>query len=1066
MSASAETGPHDALIGFATESLAFVAKLGEGGMGAVYKGRQIRLDRQVAIKVLSPRLVSDRAFLERFSREARLLAKLTHPHIVACHDFTPITGPDGELLHVLVMEFVDGCTIYQRSCEDMPVREALEMYRQAADGLAAAHRAGVLHRDLKPDNILVTKNKVAKIVDFGLAKHAAGDDSHHLTLAGVILGTPAYMAPEVCRGGEPTPVADCYSLACSLFHTLTGKPPFPWAVPLETIQHQINTPPPRLSSLRPELAPYDGMMERCLAKDPERRFADAAALTKVLEGAVATADGRPTTSGSTRFGTVRVVHQAEKKTDKSKKAEKDKPITSDDLDVVGFDRAERSGGGHGQAEGHDDRALAEADIPGLDDAAPPAPAKKSSTSASQPAPLPSSLELLPLPEKPKPVEVAAPPAEAAKPKGPSDEQLRAIEEKRKLMAKRSEALKNSGETPKGDAIGHERLGDLHAGEGRLHDAINEYRQAVATITKPDLRIPLETKIAHLESRLRQRLLIRAGLGLGVVAVLGLAAFVIQGLVSAPPPIGTSTTNATSGGAAAQEPSHEVAERIAKIKRDAKNPRIPWSDIRADIQAVLALAGSQQESLRRILAEADAYQQGLDATLAAIAAHWDSDPAAALAKSTALRHDDPRFDPALIPRLPVAGRLLLRAPSGCQPHITIDGKSVTYRSDSDGLVFCRHASRPTKLAVTAAGCEPWSQELPPSSDGATVTARLVAAPLWTLAATGPATLRAQHGLTLVITSAMVITVETATGKIQGTLGCAKISPKDGVTFSPRPLSGLRTDNAVLATSDGQVVSLPFATGGLHRVLFRTAHPAVDAVERDLVLRSGSRGRFVIEQDGPRFLLAAYKDGGEALWNRPLTAITPPVLAADDQQVVVVDDTMMRIFDQEGAVLTERALPPGERSAPTQVLADGAALMLPTATGLRLLRAVPGTGYEAAALPDHLTHPNPQVITRQDLLLATGNDGHLHLMRWQKHGFENLWNLPAPAARRWSGLLGLGADLACACDDQAVLHVVRLSDRRELAAITLREAPIGICMPSDSLVIVQDRQHRVMGYPLPR
>lgn len=1071
MDAQPDRGP-DALIGFATESLAFTAKLGEGGMGAVYKGRQIRLDRPVAIKVLSPRLVSDRAFLDRFGREARLLAKLAHPHVVACHDFSPITGPDGNVLHVLVMEFVDGCTIYQRSCEGLPVREALELYRQVAEGLAAAHRAGVLHRDLKPDNILVTKDRVAKIVDFGLAKHAAGEDSHHLTLAGVILGTPAYMAPEVCRGGEPTALADCYSLACSLFHTLTGQPPFPWAVPLETIQHQINTPPPRLSTLNQELASLDALMERCLNKDPERRFADAAALAKALEEAVAIADGRPPrSSGSTRIGTVRVLPAA---------AGKKKPASHDDLDLATFDRAERAGGasGHGAAEtAHDDRALAEADIPGLDEA-PPRRKTSTRTAALPPPPVPApsaahdapaagGLELMPLPEKPKPVEAPSPVAEAVKPKGPSDEQLRAVEEKRKLLAKRSEALKTSGETPKGDAIGHERLGDLHADEGRPQEAIAEYQRALAVIPKPENRLPIEQKITRLESRLRQRLLIRIGIAAGVVVVLGLVAVLTHGLVGTAGTAtdGTGSTGATAAGGTEGTDaavSREVAERIAAIERSAKNPKIPWSEIRADIQAIMPLAGSRKGTLTRILAEADAYQQQFDATMAAIAATWDTDPAAALAKATALRHDDPRFDTALIPRLPVPGRLVVQAPAGVQAQVHIAGRPV---ASAEAITFCRHAAKPTSIAVTAPGCEPWTQELAPSPQEMTVTARLVLAPRWSIAATAPATLRAGRGLVLVMTGSAVLTVDAITGQVQGTLGSAKVSSADGVAFIPRPFTGLRTENVVLATSDGRVVSIPFAAGGLHRVLFRTAGPAVDAVERDLVLRSGSRGRFTIEQEGQRYALAAYKDGGEPLWRKPLTASVPPLLMADEQQVMAVDDAAVRIFDQEGAAVAEQPLPPGARTGSALPLAGGAALLIPTATGLRLLRAVPGKGFAPAVAPEGLdgaTAVTP--LVEGDGALALGSDGQVRLLRWQKDTLAVVMSQPAPAGRRWTGGLGLGAGLACACDDQGVLQVWNSATRAPVATLALREPLVQPCLLSDGLVVVQYRDQRVVGYAL--
>ncbi|MBA3939012.1 MAG: serine/threonine protein kinase, partial [Planctomycetes bacterium] len=268
------------LVGYHTDALLFEAVLGSGAMGVVYRGRQVRLDRLVAIKVIAAHLAGDPAYVDRFNREARTLARLHHPGIVACYDFGPLPGPAGETLLIMVMEFVDGSSLGDLlKSRPMGVRAVLELHRQAAEGLAAAHYAGVVHRDIKPDNIMVTRDGLAKITDFGLAKC---DDNASLTQVGLLMGTPAYMAPEVCAGGVPTPSSDLYSLGCALYAALVGEVPYPSPSSLESIQLHLKAPVPAIAGRRPELAMLDGLLRRLLAKAPGERCASAQQLAKEL----------------------------------------------------------------------------------------------------------------------------------------------------------------------------------------------------------------------------------------------------------------------------------------------------------------------------------------------------------------------------------------------------------------------------------------------------------------------------------------------------------------------------------------------------------------------------------------------------------------------------------------------------------------------------------------------------------------------------------------------------------------------------------------------------------------
>ena len=214
--------PIDELAGLFPQ-LQIIELLGQGGMGAVYKARQLRLDRFVALKILARERQDDPQFAERFEREARALAALTHPHIVTVYDF----GEAGEHYYLL-MEFVDGANLRQlyRAGQCPPAR-ALAIIPQICDALQYAHERGIVHRDIKPENILLDKNGVVKIADFGLAK-ILDPDPKDLSLTGVgqVVGTPHYMAPEQLE--KPLTVdcrADIYSVGVVFYEMLTGELP-------------------------------------------------------------------------------------------------------------------------------------------------------------------------------------------------------------------------------------------------------------------------------------------------------------------------------------------------------------------------------------------------------------------------------------------------------------------------------------------------------------------------------------------------------------------------------------------------------------------------------------------------------------------------------------------------------------------------------------------------------------------------------------------------------------------------------------------------------------------------
>ena len=265
------------------------ALLGEGGMGTVYRATHLLIDRPVAVKVLRPRFVGDDAAQHRFRREARAAGRLRHPNAVAVTDF----GDTPEGYVYIVMELLEGRTLRELIADEGPLPAALavRLMGQAAEAVAAAHEAGVIHRDLKPGNIFVmggdNVRPAVKVLDFGIAKLAAesaeDSDAKNLTQTGVMIGTPRYMSPEQCDGDRLTPASDVYSLGVILYEMLTGVPPFNGPTPLAVaLQHSSKPPrPPR--ELVPTIpAELERVVLHALAKSPGERPGDAGEFRREL----------------------------------------------------------------------------------------------------------------------------------------------------------------------------------------------------------------------------------------------------------------------------------------------------------------------------------------------------------------------------------------------------------------------------------------------------------------------------------------------------------------------------------------------------------------------------------------------------------------------------------------------------------------------------------------------------------------------------------------------------------------------------------------------------------------
>jgi serine/threonine-protein kinase len=277
------------------------ASLGRGGMAEVFRARDERLGRTVAVKVILPAFASEPHFAERFLREARMVASLEHPHILPVYD----SGDEGGVPY-LVMPYLQGGTLVERMAAGaLPPDTALRWIGELAMALDAAHSHGVLHRDVKPANVLLGAGDRALLADFGIAK--SGEAATQLTATGVVIGTPTYMAPELAQGRPASPASDLYALAVLAYEMLTGAPPFSGESALSLLHQHVTTPPPSVRTRATLPADLDAVFARALAKDPAQRPASARQFARELEDALApVAPGTPASEPTIR--TARTVH--------------------------------------------------------------------------------------------------------------------------------------------------------------------------------------------------------------------------------------------------------------------------------------------------------------------------------------------------------------------------------------------------------------------------------------------------------------------------------------------------------------------------------------------------------------------------------------------------------------------------------------------------------------------------------------------------------------------------------------------------------------------------------------
>ncbi|MEA2488007.1 MAG: eukaryotic-like serine/threonine-protein kinase [Actinomycetota bacterium] len=260
---------------------AVIEPVGSGGMAEVYRARDELLGREVAVKVLHERFARDRAFVERFKREAQSAANINHPNIVSLYDY----GSDGDTYYI-VMEFIDGRSLAEVIEQEGPLlpERAAEIASEVAQALQRAHATGLVHRDIKPSNVMLTSSGQTKVTDFGIARALGSDAEQTMTQTGMVIGTAAYLSPEQAQGAPVDERSDVYALGVVLYEMLTGRPPFQGDTPLAVAYKHVRETADPPSKLNPDVpASLDAVTMKALAKNRDNRYSSAAEMNEDLQ---------------------------------------------------------------------------------------------------------------------------------------------------------------------------------------------------------------------------------------------------------------------------------------------------------------------------------------------------------------------------------------------------------------------------------------------------------------------------------------------------------------------------------------------------------------------------------------------------------------------------------------------------------------------------------------------------------------------------------------------------------------------------------------------------------------
>lgn len=1081
----------DTLIGRTLGGCLIDRKLGEGGMGAVYHARQLSLDRSIAIKILPADLARNRNFIQRFEREAKSLAKINHPNILHIYDF----GEDPQLgLYFMLIEYVEGMDLGEvlNRRGALGQIETLDLLRQSLLGLEAAAEKGVIHRDIKPDNLMVSNTGLVKVSDFGLAKGMIAHTG--VTAAGVRVGTPAFMSPEQCDGIEVDVRSDIYNLGATAFLCMTGRLPFDGETPFAIMLKHKTEPVPSLIAIDPTIdRGVDRLIQRMLAKRPDDRCSSLRDLIEQVEKLEVALAGTQSILRKSR-GPFRALLNGEPTL----------PVIRSDRNPA---RQELPPPQESPPRLDDDWQQLVADF-------------QAHAPVSIPVPVPAPAPISAFPVAPSGVEN---PGRGGRPSSRLNIPAAAVNpargsaSSRRLDTELAQA-RTRGRRQEIDALINE--GDLHELGGRVQEAGRAWEAAARLTDDDDQRAELIVRAGRLRAtERRQRLILRlalVGAGLAtMLAVLGLAAPPIHGrlvdhrlgsLVATLPPLLPAQRAAELRAFAAKEgrpwwwytlifrrgyaipsadralaladqeaaPAAPVAVTVAStgdsqsVLRMADNPQIPWSEVLNGARQLRGADAVTQEVLRRAGLELERQRADVDA----IQAEWAAgDHRRALERAVTFRTRHPRAETALLATLPVPGLVKISAAGAILPadlQVRADGLVVQIRPGAADLSLespiCRRLDRSVTIEVSASGYRTAVESLEPGPRVATATVVLRPQPLWAIPGSEP-----QNEAVLIPVGTETVLVDRRShlwliglrdGRIQ-----SRLERTPGV---PTALRGLLipapAGRWLAGLDDGSFVQLsPDLV--MEQSLHRGRAPVMGWAEGDLTYRPGKRVRLIIEDAAPRTLVAL--DGAREWWRYPdvrrsaLGTTLPTYLLHREDLVFLIDDTAVHVIDEDGGAARVFALA-ARRSGPVVVRQTPAGrldLFVPTVAGVQHL--VPGSRsapLRQVSEPWMMSVPPTHLALAGEVVLVATADA---LVAVEPGAAKPRWRLPLASPLAWTPTSdGTQVVIADATGGVALIQATTGVIQRRLAHGTPLAAPPVVV---GQQVVLLDQAGTLTAYP---